>query len=559
MVVALLSMSACGDDSSISERQSQLTAGLATWGNDPFSLTNFTVSFDATPTQNQEDVVIGLSQGAAATYADLAAVVRFNPSGKLDARNGGAYAAQAAVSYVAGASYHVDLDVNMPAHSYNVRVTPPGQPSVVLAQNYAFRTEQASVAVLANLAKFGAVGDANVTHVVLTIGLPDLGAAPSDAGAPKPDATPPPPTSPPPTSPPPSNGSCPANDGSASAPTGTAQYPNLLSKYPKTIKTDLGCNIAGVHYPVGYPSTRVLKNPAVDAPPAGVTFDQSSKTATITADNVVIDGWDFSGGGGWTVYADHANNPTIQNCNFKVGSLAQVPIRLLGRANYSNGGDSATIRNNVLDGNGVNVGGLAMLFISRGRNVVVQYNWIKNSGCDHIMAGAETVASGIATTWDIRYNIFENNGTTSSDANPVHADWIQTTANNHYNSIIFDFNTVIQDKAWLSGGGSQGFTFDGNANAPLATFDNGDVSYNTVVTSCQPAGSLGYIFRVAPDLITGTYTFNGNYVDPGGLSDPATMFTRVSIAGGPYHGTVPRAGNVDLRSGTQPTGWNGKL
>jgi poly(3-hydroxybutyrate) depolymerase len=45
--------------------------------------------------------------------------------------------------------------VNVPAHTYNVYVTPQGRMEITLASNYAFRTEQATVTSLANVAEIG--------------------------------------------------------------------------------------------------------------------------------------------------------------------------------------------------------------------------------------------------------------------------------------------------------------------------------------------------------------------------------------------------------------------
>ena len=69
------------------------TSSLA-WLNSPFTAQagSFTAQFDATPNGASIDGVTGLSAGAAAGYADLAAIVRFNAAGQIDARNGAAYA-----------------------------------------------------------------------------------------------------------------------------------------------------------------------------------------------------------------------------------------------------------------------------------------------------------------------------------------------------------------------------------------------------------------------------------------------------------------------------------
>jgi uncharacterized delta-60 repeat protein len=105
----------------------------------------FTALFDAVPHQNRMDGVTGLALGPANGPEDLAAIVRFNPSGVLDARNGSAYQAARAIPYVTGMRYQIWLVVNVPQHTYSVYVTPDGGTEQTLATDYAFRTEQRTV------------------------------------------------------------------------------------------------------------------------------------------------------------------------------------------------------------------------------------------------------------------------------------------------------------------------------------------------------------------------------------------------------------------------------
>jgi len=124
---------------------------------------SFTASFDATPAQDAEDTVIGLSSGAAAAYTDLAAIVRFAASGAIDARDGSAYAAQATLPYSAGTTYHIRMVVDVASHRYTVYATPSGQQETLIGNGFAFRTEQSAVSSLANLGKYNGVGDATIS------------------------------------------------------------------------------------------------------------------------------------------------------------------------------------------------------------------------------------------------------------------------------------------------------------------------------------------------------------------------------------------------------------
>jgi hypothetical protein len=138
----------------VSNATSSCQLSGASWQNQAFvpQSGTFTAQFDATPAAANIDGVTGLAASSAATYTDLAAIVRFNSSGNIDARNGGSYSALAPMPYVAEATYRVRMAVNVPAHSYSVYVTPPGGSEQTLALDYAFRSEQAAATTLSALA-----------------------------------------------------------------------------------------------------------------------------------------------------------------------------------------------------------------------------------------------------------------------------------------------------------------------------------------------------------------------------------------------------------------------
>jgi uncharacterized delta-60 repeat protein len=105
----------------------------------------FTALFDAVPHQNRMDGVTGLTLSPANGPEDLGVIVRFNPAGFLDARNGSAYQAARSIPYVSGMRYQIRLVVKVPQHTYSVYVTPDGGAEQTLATSYAFRTEQGTV------------------------------------------------------------------------------------------------------------------------------------------------------------------------------------------------------------------------------------------------------------------------------------------------------------------------------------------------------------------------------------------------------------------------------
>ena len=158
-----------------------LTSSPTKWQNTSFPAQSaaFGATFDATPATAKMDGVTGLSLGPALGFTSYAVVARFNNTGFIDARNGGVYTATSQVPYIAGAKYHFRLAVNPAAHNYSIYVTPPGASEITLGTNFAFRSEQASVASFNNWGLFTDAG----THQVCSFAV--IG------GAPPPDTTPP--------------------------------------------------------------------------------------------------------------------------------------------------------------------------------------------------------------------------------------------------------------------------------------------------------------------------------------------------------------------------------
>jgi hypothetical protein len=128
---------------------------------------SFRIQFDITPIAAIEDGVTGLSAAPAAAYTDLAAAVRFNLNGMINARNGGGFVAATAIPYTAGTAYHFILDVNVGTHTYNAYVM-LGSVEATIGTNLAFRTEQAAVSSLRYLNAFTVTGSDTVCNVVTT-------------------------------------------------------------------------------------------------------------------------------------------------------------------------------------------------------------------------------------------------------------------------------------------------------------------------------------------------------------------------------------------------------
>jgi len=87
----------------------------------------------------------------------------------IDARNGGAYAASAAIPYSAGTTYNFRLVVSVSAHTYSVYVQSGSGAEQLLASTFSFRTEQALASTLNNLGLYASVGSETVCKLAVTV------------------------------------------------------------------------------------------------------------------------------------------------------------------------------------------------------------------------------------------------------------------------------------------------------------------------------------------------------------------------------------------------------
>ena len=178
--ISLGALSACGAEAGV-ERASDPAFGASGcsvaqagggWTNRAFVAQpgKFSVAFTATPSAGQLDAVVGLSDGPASGFTGLAGIVRFNPSGTIDVRDGTGYRADLGVPYTAGQAVTFQIDVDVAAHRYSVSVGGPAGGLITIAGAYAFRSEQAQAGQLGNLAAEvdGGAGSLEVCGVHVT-------------------------------------------------------------------------------------------------------------------------------------------------------------------------------------------------------------------------------------------------------------------------------------------------------------------------------------------------------------------------------------------------------
>jgi hypothetical protein len=163
------SIDTCGFSYSSPTACQSSTAG--SWVSQAFPAQTGTVrlELDATATSASIDAVIGVSLGMPSAFTSLGPIVRFNPNGTFDARNGGAYRADTHLTYAAGTAYHIVMDVNVAAASYSATITAPSQTPVTLARDYAFRSEQAHVSSLDHLGQFVDTTPGTLSVCALTV------------------------------------------------------------------------------------------------------------------------------------------------------------------------------------------------------------------------------------------------------------------------------------------------------------------------------------------------------------------------------------------------------
>jgi len=138
----------------------------------------FTATFDATPSASPTNDVIAFSNGPQTAYANFACLMRFNTSGDIDARNGGAYAAASTIPYSANVSYHFRVVVNIAAQTYSIFVTPAGGSELTVGSNYAFRISDTTLnywGAFVDTSANGGAGTVNVCNFS-TGGLPQAAA-----------------------------------------------------------------------------------------------------------------------------------------------------------------------------------------------------------------------------------------------------------------------------------------------------------------------------------------------------------------------------------------------
>jgi len=137
-------------------------------GTIPTQTGTFTAEWDATPSTALNNSNVGLSLGPQSAFTGLAIAGRFNPTGQIDARNAGVFAAATTINYAAGVKYHFRAVVNVATKKYSIYVTPAGGSEITIGTNYGFRSEQAGVTSLDHWDAISQVGLVQLCNLVIS-------------------------------------------------------------------------------------------------------------------------------------------------------------------------------------------------------------------------------------------------------------------------------------------------------------------------------------------------------------------------------------------------------
>lgn len=308
--------------------------------------------------------------------------------------------------------------------------------------------------------------------------------------------------------------------GSGDAP----QMPNLFAGY--SIRPPAG-TVPGVDFYVGCPSTAVLKNIATATLPSGVTRNTSTRTIQVANANTVLDGWDFSVNGGYSIIVN-ATGVTITNSKFVGGNTTGEPQIRFGQGSGSANNGIVTFC--TLDNTGMGGRNLPGVISqdSRYSGMRVENCYIKNGDSDGLAMGGGQVT--------FKNNFIENLGTGAPAG--AHPDIVQinsstTTAN------TFDIqnNCAYSSATATTLNGIQGYMLDTNGGPSIT---GGVVSGNVII---GPANS----YFLGNGSASGTVTYSNNYLHPTtgdvGWARPGSASSHVIFSN-----------NFNLRTGVlQPT------
>ena len=317
-----------------------------------------------------------------------------------------------------------------------------------------------------------------------------------------------------------------AIDGSLGAVVGTPQYPTDLQTYaaPPPFK------VPGVHYRIAEHSAPAL-DPA--SAPAGTSYNAGTHMLTITANNVTLDGYDFSLHGGIGLFCSSSfGNLIIRNC--KWGGVNLPNISAVAIIDFR--GHDLTFEYNTVDGGAA--GGSptcgALLSVGFGGTIgvnTIRYNWFKNSTSDCIDAAGDG-------SLIVKYNLIDDNPSMETSA---HMDYVQLSSGVLTLDIEFNYTRQVSTPT-AAGEGFQAY-FNGTG-----TLVNPKIKYNTMVARGGTPVRMSHMNHGSDT--SGTTTISGiaevsyNYID---ATNAFAGFYPNSFT------SWTKTGNIDMTTGSTIT------
>ena len=127
-----------------------------------------TVTATLVPDTAGTDAGLALANGAANSFSALAAIVRFNLSGGIDARDGSIYRSVNLLSYSPLTQYRVRIQASILNHTYSAWVAAWSGPDVQVASDFSFRSEQLNVSQLTHIVAWADVGSAKIVNPLVS-------------------------------------------------------------------------------------------------------------------------------------------------------------------------------------------------------------------------------------------------------------------------------------------------------------------------------------------------------------------------------------------------------
>lgn len=341
-----------------------------------------------------------------------------------------------------------------------------------------------------------------------------------------------------------------AGDGGPAAPTGTPQFPSLFNSY---VKRPLW-RVAGVDYRVGVNSNVILKKPTATNHPPGTFSLMPHPQLVIQGNDLVVDGWDFTGFEVLVGYSVDTYNVVFTNNIFDGGGQCCV---------NSNWGHvtNMTFKYNEFRNSATTVGVISWNPDNMTSKLTCQYNFFSRCAGD----GINCHRGG---SIDMRYNVYHQQGCGTQP----HSDQFTLDEGDGlvFGPVTWDYNLMLIDRyAWaiLADGtptGTQGVTLNGNSHYSSWRSSGGSVSNNTWIDTSTGPSACGCLYGMWIDPTTtftgNTWTVANNFVDDIGIlrmHSAAMRWLRVSGNLGNQLGKVRAINNIDLRTGVAELRLNG--